>query len=340
LVKGADISSRQDRENSEQAAVIACEGIGSEKVTAAANDLWSTVQFFDVARDNNEGFAMQAALIALGQVEGTQFLPQVVLRLNNFNTQTFSDVETRRRVNRAVIGCVKALESFKHIDGFRPVFFVSVGSYEKSIQEVASNTLPNIVDDPGEVVSALIRDPSNNPRVKLEAWREMLKTKAPGTSKAAVAAVALATGWNYTTQDLNFQTNLREMRKSALQTIGQFGISDDSVYANLERSYTSNFINNTPDFEEIRYTLQALAASKSDQSVALLEKFLRELHDRRQSGPWARQERQCLEWVVFNLGATGTKSSSVKFLLQTMSINSKYTGAEKKMINSAWANLG
>jgi hypothetical protein len=346
LVRSADISTRSEQESAEQSAIILCEGIGAEKYPAAAPELWQTAVVFDVARALArtgiffEGLAMQAALVALGQVEGKAFTPQVVLRLNNFNTQTFTDVETRRRVQRAVIGCVRALESFHDISGFRPVFFVANGSYDPAIRETATNTLPNIVDDPGEVVAGIIRDPSNNPRVKLVAWREMLKTRAPGTSKASVAAVALATGWNYTTQDVNFQTNLREMRKEAIESIRQFGIADDSVYTNLERSYANNFANAAPDYDEIRLTLNALAAIKSNEAVALLEKFLRELYDRRKSGPWSRKERQCLEWVVFSIGATGTENTSVKFLLDTMSRDNKFTGAERNMITSARKNLG
>ncbi|MDR0301838.1 MAG: hypothetical protein LBI04_05940 [Treponema sp.] len=339
LVRGADITIA-DRSIAEQSAVILCEGLAEEKYADAAGDLWQTVVFFDVARDNNEGFAMQAALIALGQVGGKDYTPHVIQRLNFFNAQTFSDVETRRRVQRAVTGCIRALESFHDIEGYKPVFFVYVGSYDKNIQDIASNTLPNIVDDPGEVISAIIRDPSNNPRVKYDAWKELLRTRAPGASKSNVAAVALSTGWNYSTTDVNFQTNLREMRKGAIDTIRQFGAPDDSVFTNLEKSYSSNFINNTPDYDEIRFTLNALASINSEPAVELLQKFLRELHDRRRSGPWARKERQCFEWVIYAIGATGTQSSSIRFLLTTIQRDSKYTSQERKWVESTMKALG
>jgi len=282
---------------------------------------------------------MQAALIALGQVDGKAYTPHVVQRLNFFNTQTFSDVETRRRVQRAVIGCIRALEAFHEIDGYRPVFFVYVGSYDKPIQDIASNTLPNIVDDPGEVIAAIIKDPSNNPRVKYNAWKETLRTKAPGASKAKVAATALSTGWNYSTTDINFQTNLREMRKGAIDTIRQFGAPDDSVLTDLEKSYSNNFISNNPDFEEIRFTLGALASIKTEPAVKLLEKFLEELHTRRRNGPWANKERQCFEWIVNSIGATGTQSTSIEQLLNTIYRDSKYTSQEKKWVESAMKTL-
>jgi len=339
IARGADLTNKQDRAVAEQSAVILCEGIAEEKFAAAAADLWQTVVLFDVARDNNEGFAMQAALIALGQIGAKDYTPHVVQRLNFFNTQTFSDVETRRRVQRAVTGCVRALESFHEIDGYRPVFFVYIGSYDKAIQDIAANTLPNIVDDPGDVIAAIIRDPSNNPRVKYDAWKEMLRTRASGASKSKVAAVALSTGWNYSTTDINFQTNLREMRKGSLDTIRQFGVPDDSILTSMKKSYDENFINAKPDFDEIRLTVNALASLKSEASVKILEKFLEELHARRRSGPWANKERQCFEWIVYGIGATGTQSTSVEQLLNTIYRDSKYTSQEKKWVEATMKAL-
>jgi len=338
LSRGANLSAK-DRQIAEQSAVILCEGLAEEKITAAAADLWQTVVFFDVARDNNEGFAMQAALIALGQVGGKDYTPHVVQRLNFFNTQTFTDVETRRRVQRAVTGCVRALESFHDIEGYRPVFYVYMGSYDKAIQDIAANTLPNIVDDPGEVISAIIRDPSNNPRIKYEAWREMLRTRAPGSSKAKVAAIALSTGWNYSTTDINFQTNLREMRKSAIDTIRQFGAPDDSILTSLKKSYDENYLSGKPDMDEIRYTLSALAAINSEPAVELLRGFLRDLHEKRRSGPWGNKEKQCFTWVVSAIGATGTQSSAVEQLLNTIYRETKYTSQEKKDVESTMKAL-
>jgi len=211
--RGADVTSKQERAIMEQTGILLCDVLVEEKYADAADDIWKSVVLFDVVRDNNEGFAMQSALTALGKLGAKDYIPYVVQRLNQFNAMTLSDLETRRRVQRAVIGCVNTLELFHDIEGYKSVFFVSVGGYDKPIQDVAIAALPNIVDDPGEIIIAVIIDPSNNPRVKLAAWREMLRSKAPGDSRAKVAAVALSTGWSYSSSDINFQTNLREMRK-------------------------------------------------------------------------------------------------------------------------------
>jgi hypothetical protein len=340
ILRVPDIRDRTEQDAAEKSAVILSQGLGAEKYTAAAPELWQIAEIFDVSRDANEGSAMQAALIAIGQVNGTDLLPQIVKRLNDYNTQTYRNPEARRRVQMAVIGCINALEALHDISGFRPVFFVSVGSYDPAVSQIAYLALPNIVDDPGDVISAIIVDPSNNPYVKLTAWREMLRTKAPNSSKAKVAAVALSTGWTYATTNRSYQEHLRDMRKSAIDTIRQFGISDDSVYANLERSYNANFNTNQPDYDEIMLTLNALAAVSSDEAVELLTKFLRELHSRRRNGPWGDKERRIFQWLISCLGVTGTKSEDVSLLLSTIQRTSEYTPYEQGLARDARTRLG
>ncbi|MCL2319908.1 MAG: hypothetical protein FWC45_07465 [Treponema sp.] len=340
LVKTPDIKTKEDRDATDASARIICQGLGAEKYNPAAADLWQAVQYFDITKDYNQGLVMQDALTALGQVGGKEFVPQIVLRLNDFNTQVISDVESKRRTQRAVVGCINALEALHHPDGFRPVFFASIGWYDPAVKNMASIALPNIVDDPGDIIIGIIQDPSNIPSIKYEAWRDMLATRAPDSSKAKVAAVALATGWNYSTANPTYAKNLGEMRKSAIDTIRLLGAYDNSVYTNLEKSYTNNFINNVPDYDEIRKTLNTLSALKTDDAVQLLLKFLRELHARRRGGPWGNKERQLLQWVIPSIGATGTKSQDVRLLLTTIQRTSDYTSMEQVWARDALKQLG
>jgi len=184
LVKTPDVSNKMERDANDISARILCQGLGAEKYSAAAPELWQTVQYFDVTFDYNQGLVMQDALNALGQVGATEFVPHIVQRLNDFNTQVISDVESKRRVQRAVVGAIYALEALHDPAGFRPVFFVSTGWYDPAIKAIASTTLPNIVEDPGDIISGIIQDPSTVPGIKYEAWREMLRTNAPNSSKA------------------------------------------------------------------------------------------------------------------------------------------------------------
>lgn len=317
-----------ERDAAEKSIIILAQGLGAEKYTAAAPELWRAVNDFDVVRVANNGLAMQAALIALGQVDGRDFIENIVQRLADYNVQTFRG-ENKLRVQVAVIGCVSALEAFKDIRGYEPVFFVYTGSYDPAIQQIAYAALPNIADDPSDVLIGVIRDPSVTPPVKLLAWNEMLRTNAPNASKAKVAAAALEMGWVYTTSNRAHQTNLRDMRKSAINAIRQYGAASDTVYADLERSYTRNFINNTPDYDEITGTLNALAELKTDEAVGLLLKFLRELHGRRRSGPWANKEQQIFPWVLSAISFTRTQNTDMILLLNTIIRTQNYTPYEQ-----------
>ena len=335
LLRMPDVKSKTEQDAAEKAAIILCTGLGAEKYSAAAAEIWQVVDMFDIVKNVNDANAMQTALITLGQVNAQEFVPHIVQRLNNFNTQTITQPEARRRTQIAVIGCIRALEALHDIRGYRPVFFVLVGGYDPAVRDIAATALPNITEDPGEVIIEIINDASSNPQIKLMAWREMLRTRAEAPSKAKVAAVALATGWTYATTNKNYQTNLREMRKGAIKAIEQYGASDDSVYDYLEKSYSNNFINISPDYDEIEATLNALAALKTDKAVDLLYKFLRELHARRRNGPWARKERLLFEQVVSSIGKTGTKSTDVRLLLGTIQRTDTYTSQERTMALNA-----
>jgi len=344
MLRTPDITSRTEQQAAERSLIIISQALGAARHTAAATDLWHAVEFFDVARDAqrfpNEGNAMQAALIALGDIDGRAYIPHIVQRLSDYNVQTYRNAETRRRIQTAVIGCIRALETFKDISGYRPVFFAYTGGYDPAVKNIAARALPNITDDPADVIIEIIRDPSVTAPIKLEAWNEMLKTNAPNASKAKVAAVALEIGWLLQPTNRAHQNNLREMRKSAINVIRQYGASGDNIYADLEKSYSNNFISNTPDYDEIAGALNALAALKTDEAVALLHKFLSELHLRRRSGPWGNKERQLFDWVISCIRATGTRSPEVRLLLRTIQGSEHYTSQERNMAASALSSLG
>jgi len=341
LIKIPDIKTREDWDANKVSSIMICQALAAEKYTDNAADIWELVKYFDIIRDDvNDGEAMQEALFTLGQTGDKTFVPHVVQLLNDLNTQQTSDVESRRRIQRAAAGCISALEALHEIDGYKPVFFAYIGWYDPAIRNMAYEALPNIVDDPSDVIIAIIRDTSNNPGIKLTAWQEMLRTNAPDPSMAKVAAVALEMGWGYPTTDNALQRNSKMMRMSAIDTIRLVGAADDSIYPNMDKSYSNNFASTAPDYDEIRKTIDALAALKTDNAVALLLRYLRDLNDRRRNGVWGNKERQMMQWIVPALGATGTKSDDVRLLLTTIMNSQDYTGTEQSWARAALRQIG
>ena len=347
LLRASDIRTNEDRRAAETSARILAQGLGDEEHTAAAPELWQLVRMFDVVYGQNSGIEMQYALIALGQVNGREFLPQIVQRLDDLNTIPIGDVETRRRTQRAVVGCVNALETFGDPSGFRPVFFVAIGPYDPNIKAMASVALPNLLEDPADIIIDIVQNrvitPPGMDRIYIihEALLEMLRTRAPDESMARVAAATLAAGWNYPATGAVNQGNLGNLRKSAIDAVRIYGAADSSVYTNLRRSYTSNFNSVDPDLVEIQKTLHALAVLGTDEAVGMLIEFLTQLHSRRHSGPWRNNfERYIFEWAILCIGASGTSSVEARFLLTTIQRDSVYTWTEQSWAANALSELG
>jgi len=335
-----DIKNKEDWDANENAARIALQALAVEKYAPAAPEIWTLVQYFDIAYEVNDGGAMQDAIIALGQTGDQDYVYHIVLVLDDCNTHQTPDFESRRRIQRAASGCIISLEAMHAIEGYRPVFFAYIGWYDPSIRNMAHEALPRIVDDPGEVITEILRDNTNSSNVKLRAWQEMLRTNAPDSSKAKVAAVALEMGWSYPTSNTALQRDSKLMRLSAIDTIRLLGVADDSVYINIDKSYRNSFVSNNPDYEEIKKTIDALSAVKTDEAVALLTSYLRDLNERRRGGVWGGKERQVMQWIVPALGATGTQSPDARMILTTIQGSQEYTGAEQGWARDALRQLG
>jgi hypothetical protein len=347
LIRNADIKNREDHNLAERAALILVQGLGAEKYAQSATELWATADYFDIEKnrteiepDLNAGNTQREAYIALGQVGGKTFVPHMVQRLNDFNAETLTDAEYRRRVQLIVVGLISALEAIKDHAGFRPVFNVVVGGYEPSIREIAYNALINMVDDPGDLLIEIIKDPATTPLIMQEAVRVMRGSKAPDESRAKVAAATLISAWNYHTTNRSWLGALSILRKGAIDDIRQYGIADNEVYKYLERSYVTNYNSRDPDYDEILKSLSTMASAKTDDASALLYKHLLELNERRRTGPWDRKERQLFEWVLNALQISGTQSADVKTLLTTIQRNDRYTSRERKLAESTLAALG
>ena len=330
-----NFTTNRERLAVQDSARIIIRGLAAEKHTAAAANVWRLIQEFDVVHDYNDGLLMNEALITMGQINGKDFGPFIALRLESFNADQVNDGQTRRRVQLGVEGAINALEALREPEAIEPVFFASIGWYDPEIRAMAAAALPNIMDDPAPVLGGIIQNPFNDPRVKYTAWQEMLKTKAPNSSKAKVAAVTLDTSYAYVTTARDEQRVLREMRISAIETIRKYGAADNSVYTHLERAYREGYSSANLDFDTIRLVSSTLAVLKTDESVELLTSFLRELNTRRRSGPWGNTERDIMQMIIPAIAITGTQSMLTMQVLATIQNSSDYTNAERNWAGNA-----
>ena len=330
--------------NRERLAVEECSrlllrGIAAEKHTESAQYVWTLLHYFDIVHQQNDGYLMYEAFVAMGEIGAKDYATNLANYLYHYNDSATPEFQTKIKIHRVVPGIINALEALHEPVGVKPVFFVSIGWYDTDVKEVASTALPNIMDDPGEIISEIIRDPFNGPSIKNTAWQEMLRTKASNASKAKVAAVALETSYTFIAPSRESQSVLRSMRMSAIDTIRLMGIEDDSVYAFLERTYREAFDTPYTDFEVITLVVRTLAAVKTEEAVDLLTEFLRVLHSRRRSGPWGISERDIMQIIIPAIANTETKSRLAVQLLTVIQNSSLYTNAEQTWARNALSRL-
>ena len=331
-----NFNTNHERQAVQDSSRIILRGLAAEKHTEAGPQVWALINEFDVVQDYNDGLLMTEALITLGEIDAQDYVPHIILRLENFNADQTADQQMRRKIQMGVTGCISALEALKDPAGVKPVFYASIGWYDPGIRAVAAAALLNIMEDPGITIGEIILDHFNNPDVKMAAWNVMLRTKASDESKAKVAAKAVEASYTYITPTVEEQRVLRDLRISAFDTIRRTGlVADDSVYPYLERSYRESLNTPYPDTEMMKLVVSTLSAIGDEESVALLTQFLRELHSRRRSGPWGDTEREMMQIIIPAIAVTGTKYRLAIQLLSTIQRSSSYTGAEQNWAGSA-----
>ena len=339
-----NVSTSSERVAVEEAARLILRGLAAEKHTASAADIWFLIQYFDIARQENDGYLMYEALVAMGQVDAYDYAYHIAEILSGFNARATTNQELKSQIQRVVPGTVHALEALCVPIGVKPVLIASEGWYDTYIRDIASAALVNIIDALseviGDIVHDIIRDPFNNPNIKSKAWFELLHSRAPDDAKAKVAAAALEISYTFVGTTHENMNLFKNMRMSAIDAIRLYGVADDFVYPYLERTYREAFYTSNTDFPVIIQVSETLSAVKTDEAVDLLTQFLRQINIRRQSGPWGASERDIMRVLITAIANTGTQSTQTIQLLRIMQGSSNYTGAEQGWARSALTILG
>ena len=341
-----DFSGNQDRVHVEETARLLMRGLAAEKHTAAAPEIWFLLQYFDIASPQNDGYLMYEAFVAMGQVNAKSHAARIAVYLDSYNARSTTNEQIRTQIHRVAPGAINALEALCEPPegiGMKQVLIASAGWYESNVRNIASDSLIKMMEALGEVigdiVNVIMRDPLNSITIKNTCWQELLRSRAPDTAKARVAAVALEQSYSFFTATFETQSAIREMRRTAIETIRVLGVTDDSVYTNLQRTYREAFVTTGTDFAEIERVVRALSAVKTDKAVDLLTEFLQGIHSRRRSGPWGAIERNIMRVLIEAIATTGTQSQNAHAILSLIQGSSNYTGAEQGWARSALTAL-
>jgi len=295
--------------------------LGAEKYTQAASDLWLVVDGFSAPLVKAE------ALMALGKIRATNYLPQVIRVLESVNAAPTTD---RLNGERIAFGAIISLEKYGDPTGYLPVFFASTGWYSDRIKSQAVKSLPLISDDPTPFMLQVVRGSGYDYPAKYGALRTIAAAKVDDKNKADVAVAALAEGWRSATNDVQLRATLAEMRKMAIPMIARYKTDDESVYPLLERSY------NLGDLDEKYAAIRALGLLGTEEAARRLAGFLLDLNAKSRSGNIRQDDERIVREVIPALGRTG-RSEGREAL--TMVSASSWTPAVQALANDALRRL-
>jgi hypothetical protein len=303
----------------EQAKILAAL-LGAEKYTPAAADLWFVADVF------TDPLAKAEALMALGRIRATGYLPHVIRVLDNLNLAPAPDPLNGERI---AFGAIISLEKYQDPSGYLPVFLASVGKYSKRIRDQAAKSLPFIAKDPSPFMLNLLKSGANyDNEIKLTALQTIEKTTTvDARNKAEVAVAALAEGHRAVGNNVQQRTILAEMRKLALDMIRKYRSDDPSVYVSLRRSYTNGL-----DIQEKIAAINAIAAQRTEEAAELLSEFLKVFTDRGVNASFNQDETRLFQAVITGLGNTGRPSARTP-LTQITRLN--YANSIKNVANQA-----
>jgi hypothetical protein len=299
-----NIKNITEKTNADELVLILSEQLGNEKYTAAATDLWRVVESFA------DPLVKAQALMALGKIRATAFLPQVIKVLLDLNASPAKDRLTGERI---AFGAIISLEKYGDISGYLPVYFASTGWYSDRIKSQAVKTLAVISSDPTEPMTQVIRGSGYDYPTKLVALQTEEASGASNQSKAAVALAAYTEGWRASTSDPALRMALLRMRLTAMDMIKRYGATDDSVYRLLDRSYKEG---SETDREESLNAIDILATLKTDEAVTQLNSYLMTLNTKMQSGTLNTKDRVMVRTVIPALGRT--KSTKAGIVLRSV----------------------
>ncbi|GHV45453.1 hypothetical protein AGMMS49546_31260 [Spirochaetia bacterium] len=310
--------------------------LGDAKYAAAGPSLWRAVGAF------SDSLVKADALVALGRGGMTTYIPHVARLLTTLNEDPPQDRGKQLENENVAVGAILSLEQFKDMEGYLPVYFASTGWYNARVKNQARASLAVIADDPTEGMLKVIRSPSYNYAIKLQALQsEQDSQTAPEEGKSSVAVAALEEGWKEVTEVSRYQTELASMRKLAINMISSYGAPDEpGVYVALGQSF-----NESTDLTERLDAIAAFKVLSTESAARFLTSSIRAINEtildsNREGGGLTAMDRQLILALIPALGATGNKSNETRLALQAVANNTLATDPIRELARTNLRSLG
>lgn len=256
-----------EREVYERLTRVLVKSLGDWHYTNAAASVMRTVD------DSPDALTKAEALIALGSMRAVEYAERISLMLRDLNNQPTADSDYGEKV---AYGCVLALERMRSPVGFAPLFFASEGWYSRRVREQAERSLPLVLDDPSDAISALLS--VETPPRMVRALDLELRSNAPAVGKTRVAALALSRGVIVSPRNRTEQNQLAELRSKAMNALAPTGSQGFSTAADIAEAYR------IAATDERLVALKALGADKSTPAALVLRDIILALNADQKAG--------------------------------------------------------
>ena len=283
---------------------------------------------YKVMEETDNEFLRAAAISALGNAGARDYVDEIADHLRYINSEIII-IENNEQRRSVINACILSLERLKHPVGFEPVFFASIGRYTRESVKRAERALQNMVEDPTDLVSGIIRD--DNPfetRLSALEVEERSNAGAARKTEAATAAIEVSLVYNaQTPRDREYQTRVKI---KACEMIRDLGAADEAAV-----EWLSEMLNTSTVVNELVVCLQALGTYSSDSAVEVLNTYLSYHNDRRSSGIQYKDER-AIRACINALGNTGNPNAKTSLMMIEYS---NWSSQTIRMAKNAMKNL-
>jgi len=312
----SSIKAGSDREIYERFTRLLLKSLGDWRYTNAAASTMRAVE------DSPDALTKAEALIALGSMRAVEYAERVSLMLRDLNNQPTQDPENGEKI---AYGCVLALERMRSPVGFAPLFFASEAWYSKRVREQAERSLPLVLEDPSDAISALLAV-ETAPRM-IRALDLELRSAAPAANKARVAALALAQGIKASPRNKTEQGQLSELRVKAMNALATLGPGDGSTAFNLSEAYRIG-----PTDERL-VALKAMGADKTPATAEVLSAIILDLNNAQLAGVVDETKNALMKAALQNAAINASKE--LLPAIQMVQINSGWSSGVLTLANAA-----
>lgn len=308
LSRQSSYSAGTDKEIYADMVKVLCRALGDYKYADAAPSLWAVVQQL------RDPLARAEALISLGKVHAVDYVDRIALMLRDLDIAPGPDKLADEQV---AYGCILALEKFRDVRGFMPVFYATDAWYTQRVRDQAERSLVNIAADPTDPIMELIR--KEGAVRKLLALKYNASSGAPVERKIQAALLALDVAESAGPRDKPEAKALADVRKLALRSLIAFRSTKSEGVPLAVFAYSNGF-----DDEERLLALQSLGVNATDGAATALRDIILRLDADQKAGITDDTRNRMAKAAIEN-GAL-TKNHILWAALMAVSSNEKWSG--------------